>query len=213
MRLEKQLEKFQNMLFPHSAIVSMLKGYKRPNDKISSLIKSGEIIKVKNGFYVLAQGNRVEQLSLPLIANALFGPSYVSLDYALSLYGLIPERVFEITSVTTSRSKKFDTQIGLFSYSYSRPELYEIGVVQQSTSGNKNFLIASPEKALCDKLILTKNLGVNSINSMESFIVDDMRVDTDYFADFDISIIKQCVEVGYKTTLLKLFCKVVEKFK
>ena len=213
MRLEKQLEKFQNMLFPHSAIVSMLKGYKRPNDKISSLIKSGEIIKVKNGFYVLAQGNRVEQLSLPLIANALFGPSYVSLDYALSLYGLIPEGVFEITSVTTSRSKKFDTQIGLFSYSYSKPELYEIGVVQQSTSGNKNYLIASPEKALCDKLILTKNLGVNSINSMESFIVDDMRVDTDYFADFDISIIKQCVEVGYKTTLLKLFCKVVEKFK
>ena len=213
MRIEKQLEKFENLLIPHSAIVSMLKGYKRPNDKISSLIKSGEIIKVKNGFYVLAQGNRVEQLSLPLIANALSGPSYVSLDYALSLYGLIPEGVFEITSVTTSRSKKFDTQIGLFSYSYSKPELYEIGVVQQSTSGNKNFLIASPEKALCDKLILTKNLGVNSINSMESFIVDDMRVDTDYFADFDISIIKQCVEVGYKTTLLKLFCKVVEKFK
>lgn len=213
MRIEKQLEKFENMPFPHSALVAMFAGYERPNDKISLLVKSGVIIRIKKGLYVLSSDYRHKQISMPMLANIILGPSYVSLDYALSYHGLIPEGVYEISSVTIKRSKQFVTPLGVFSYLQTKADLYNIGITQQQTSDKKNYLMASPEKALCDKIINVKNIRLNSIKLMEEFLIEDIRVDIDLLGELDISVVSECVEVGYKREALVMLQKVIEKQK
>jgi len=72
----------------------------RPRDKISDLLKKGTIIRVKKGLYVFGEDNRKKPYSKEILANLIYGPSYISLDYALQYHGLIPERVEAVTSVT-----------------------------------------------------------------------------------------------------------------
>ena len=97
-------------------------------------------------------------LSRELIANHLYGPSYVSLETALSFYGIIPERTEVMRSVTFKRSKKFKTSLGLFEYQSIPSKIYSIGFKQEFVGDNYTYLIATPEKALCDLLLITANL-------------------------------------------------------
>ena len=133
--------------FNHSTLLSMLNDYRRPNDKISRMLSSGELIQVKRGLYLLGDKFRTEKVSQPLLANLLFGPSYVSLDFALAYYDLIPEMVFEVSSMTTGRARTFDTSLGRFIYIHSHASLYPIGLRIEKNSDESQFLIASPEKA------------------------------------------------------------------
>jgi hypothetical protein len=87
-------------------------------------------------------GGTVEPME---IANPLYGPSYISLEYALSYYGLIPERVESITSVTTKRSKKFITPLGSFSYEHIPLKAYPIGIV----GGYRKILSSKANRAVC----------------------------------------------------------------
>ena len=100
-------KQFNNAPFTRQVILDILKDYKRPNDKISELIKNGELILLKRGLYIPGKNTDLIVPEPFLIANYLWGPSYVSLETALSYWGLIPERVFEIRSVTMKLSKKF----------------------------------------------------------------------------------------------------------
>ncbi|MEM1244661.1 MAG: hypothetical protein AAGG80_07595, partial [Pseudomonadota bacterium] len=97
-------------------IVSALAGYARPRDKISNWLKSGQLIRVKKGLYIFGKSVALQPYSKEVLANLIYGPSAISLTYALSYYGLIPERVDVITSVTNKRHKSFATCIGEFSY-------------------------------------------------------------------------------------------------
>jgi len=94
-------------------ILELLKDYKRPNDKISEWIKNGELISLRRGLYIPGPKSDIEKPEPFLIANHLCGPSYVSLESALSYWGLIPERVYEITSVTL-KSKKINSVLNDF---------------------------------------------------------------------------------------------------
>lgn len=82
-----------------------LKNFKAPHRKITTLLQSGAIIRVKKGLYVLGTDYRHTPIHRGLLANLLFGPSYVSCEYALSYYGFIPERVVIVTSMTVKRKK------------------------------------------------------------------------------------------------------------
>ena len=94
--------------------------------------------------YIL--GDDYEQsISRELIANHIYGPSYILMEYALSYYGLIPERVYEISSITTRSAKKYDTKLGIYSYTKSPVELYKTGVVSEKRE-NHSFLIATKTK-------------------------------------------------------------------
>lgn len=79
-------------------------------------IHSEWLISLKNGLYVPGPASKVARPELMLIANHLWGPSYVSMETALSYWGLIPERVYETTSDTVKRSRMFKTELGRFSY-------------------------------------------------------------------------------------------------
>ena len=102
--------------FDYQTLLDVLKDYERPRDKISDYLRKGVIIRIKKGLYIFGEGYRKEVFSRELLANLIFGPSYISLDSALQYYGFIPERVEAMTSVTTGRSKRFETPVGLFTY-------------------------------------------------------------------------------------------------
>ena len=78
-----QLNNFGIIPFTRGALTQMLRDYSSPNDKISSWLSNGDIISLKKGLYVVSQKYRTEKLNLEIIANQIYGPSYISLDSAL----------------------------------------------------------------------------------------------------------------------------------
>ena len=146
----------------YTSLRSIYPAHKSLNDKISDLEKQGTIIRLKRGMYVVSPQVSKKHISTELIANHLYGPSYVSMESALRFYGLIPERVFNTVSMTLKRSRSFKNQFGLFSYISCPANYYSIGVspvVQEDYA----FLIATPEKALCDQIVYTPKLQLRSI--------------------------------------------------
>ena len=112
------LKKSSDNIFDYNCLMSVLSGYKAPHRKINTLLKSGDIIRVKKGLYTFGKAHRQTLTNKLLLANLIYGPSYVSHLYALAFYQLIPERVTVVTSVTPNRNKVFDTPLGQFTYQF-----------------------------------------------------------------------------------------------
>ena len=161
----------------HQTLVSSLNEYKRPNDKISDLLNDGFIESVKRCIYVPGRTMQALQPERSLLANHLFGPSYVSLDFALSHYGLIPERVYEVSSMTTKSTRKFETLAGVFTYTHLALPYYAFGQVTKQLSGKLHALFATREKALCDKVVTTKGILLRSKADARTYAFDDLRMD------------------------------------
>ena len=115
--------------------------------------EKGLIIKLKRGVYVLNEADRKFNLSLQFIANQLYGPSYVSVEFAFSLYGLIPEKVSDVTSITTRKTMVIKNDLGVFSYQHIKPDAFRGFKALKEDSGMTTF-IAEPEKAVVDFLYL-----------------------------------------------------------
>lgn len=213
MKLYKNLKDIGIVVMTHSVMLSHLSGYKNPNDKIKQMVKDGELIRLRRGLYMVGDIYRNKPISKGLVANQLYGPSYVSMDFALSFYGLIPERVYEVTSVTTKMAKEYKTPIGRFTYVKSPVSLYQIGLSIYEQSDGISYIIAGEEKALCDKIVFTKNLNLTSLKMTIEYLEDDLRIDLDDLKSFDLSIIKQCSQKGYKSNSLKLLQKAIEKIR
>lgn len=158
----------------YTFLMHLLRKYRKPRDVVTRLMKQQEIIRVKKGLYVLGAERRKLSISKEVLANLIYGPSYVSLDSALSWYGLISEGVFEMTSVTCSRKKHFVTPLGRFSYLHLPARLYSCGVQLRPIDERRSFLIATPEKALVEKI---RFLKAAPHGPMESLLRDDLRVD------------------------------------
>jgi len=173
------------------------KKYRSPKDKISRLVKEGELIRLKKGLFLPSSDKPGEIFSLGAAANLLYGPSYVSLQTALSYYGMIPERVFAIRSMTTKRGRSFDTPAARFDYCTVRKDVFSIGVRSVVHDG-VSFLIASPEKAICDLIIAASGLRIQSKKAMREFIEEDMRIQLPDNEQPDLSIIDKALETGIK---------------
>lgn len=113
--------------------------------------EKGYIQKLRNRYYRFTD-HPVDESYLFYCANAIYGPSYVSLESALSNYGFIPEGVFQITSCSTLKTNSFETPVGNFSYRNLKPELF-FGYHLQRMN-NQHYTIATPEKAIIDYLYL-----------------------------------------------------------
>ncbi len=116
--------------------------------------RSGKVVRIHKGFYTLADEYRKIPIEPAYIAQQLHGPSYVSLQYALSWYHLIPEEVPLVTSVTTDRPKELHTAFGVFRYRHIRPE-YFCGFQDISLASGDKAFFSLPEKALLDLVYLT----------------------------------------------------------
>ncbi len=163
--------------FDYQTLLNALKGYKQPRDKITALLRRGSIVRVKKGIYIFGKQWAQRPFSREVLSNMIFGPSYISLDYALHFHGLIPERSEAMTSVTTARAKRFSTPIGLFIYRGIPLRAYPIGVDQIDTEGNRSFLIASPEKALADKVSTDHGTGLRSQSDIKDYLLTHLRMD------------------------------------
>ncbi len=213
MRLEKKLRTFGGVPVTHGTLLSILDDYRSPNDKIVRMIDDGLLLPIKRGLYAVSPEVTGIPLSLALVANLLYGPSYVSMDYALHHYGIIPERVVEITSMTTRRGKTYDLAVGRFSYTHSSPEFYAIGIDRVENSDQTGYLMASPDKALCDKLVFTRNLNIRSRNALEELLFDDLRIDENFLARFDLDVISACIAADIKSDMLRSLQQLVNSLQ
>lgn len=203
------LESLTNPVLNHATLASILDNYKRPNDKISELIAKHKLISLKRGLYLIADS---QQSSLELIANHLYGPSYVSRHWALSFYGLLSEQVTVITSMCIGRSRQIETTLGVFDYQTIPANYYSVGIesIQQD---NIAFMIAAPEKALADLLVSTRKLRIQSVGAMISYLEDDLRLERDDLADLNVSRFYDYAKQGYKSNLLENLGKAIEDLK
>lgn len=211
--IERELNNYPSRIIEHATLSSILEklNYKRINDKIVQLKNKGILTPLKSGYYVYNPVHGNNLVSKEIMANILLGPSYISLDYALWFHELIPESVHEITSLTTKRSKSFETEYGVFSYKQIKKELFNLGLEIQSTKSG-NFIIASKEKALCDKVYFTKDLSLRSKDAMVEFLEDDLRIDLDELNKFNIDIFYKYLEIS-KSKKIEILIKVIEGLK
>jgi len=118
--------------------------------------KKGLIIKLKRGIYLFNKNDRRINPSLVFVSNQLYAPSYVSLEFALSYYGLIPERVVDVTCVSTKKTIRFKNELGVFIYQHIKPSAFR-GFKLSKDEHGMPLLFAEPEKAVVDFFYLNLN--------------------------------------------------------
>lgn len=184
-------------------VMDCLKEYRFPRTKLTQLLKSKSLLRVKKGVYVFGALFMRKPYSLETLANLLYGPSYISLEWALQRYGMIPERVEEVTSVTFKRTQMFQTPIGRFSYAH-RPILsFSVGLIRQQQSEYQSYLMASPEKALVDQLVIRRG-QVSKISELEEILFEDFRIEEEDLQKLDIALLKKINEAYPHITITHL---------
>jgi predicted transcriptional regulator of viral defense system len=201
------LEQFKVIPIDYATLLTTFVNYKSPKDKISVLVKHGDLIRLKKGLFVVAPKIHKQSLSKELIANHIYGLSYLSVESALSFYGMIPERVHSTRSVTLKRTKQFSTSIGVFDYVTIPTNYFNIGIRQEFINNQYAFLIASPEKAICDMIISSPGLRLQSVKAMQKYLEEDLRIDFSNLESYDMEIIKKCIATGRKKTELRQLYK------
>ncbi|MCQ2979025.1 MAG: hypothetical protein MJ245_04430 [Clostridia bacterium] len=180
------------------------KDYKNKDTKIAREAMNGNLIKLKNGLY------ETDKNTDPMyLASLIYGPSYLSFEYALYYYDMIPERAYKYSSATSGKRKKkvFNNAFGCFMYQDIPEEVYPLGVNLIYENGY-TYQIASKEKALCDELYINK--PVYNLSDMEKLLLDDLRIDEDELLHLnydDICII----EKYYHSTNVSLFKKYMKR--
>lgn len=171
--LRKEIERD---VFDYNQLMSALSAYNKPRDVVTTLLRQEKIFRIRKGLYCFNEFWEKQPVSHEAIANLVYGPSAISLDYALSYYRLIPEKVTTITSVTTGRSRVYETPLGRFSYTHVPQHSFSYGLTIEKP-GNYQWLIALPIKALADKVWTDKRFSPSSPASFESYLFDDLRID------------------------------------
>lgn len=191
-------------VFDFNQLNAALNHYAHPRGKISQWLKTGELIRVKKGLYVFGR-NASSPYSIEVLANLIYGPSAISLNYALSYYGLIPEAVYTVTSITNKRHKAFATPVGNFTYTYLATSKYSIGIQLKTLPSDVNILIASPEKAFCDLISLSiKNVHIMNEEAVADFLFNDLRIDEEAFKQLSMSDLQQIADVYHNPRLNRI---------
>lgn len=175
--------------FDYQALLQVLKDYAYPRDKITDLLAKGVIVRVKKGLYVFGDAYRTRPYSREILANLIYGPSCVSLEYALHYHGLTPEGSAALTSVTTKRSREFQTPVGLFLYRTIPEAGFHIGMQRVELDDGRAFLLAGPEKALADKVRCDRGLQLRSRRGCLEYLFDSLRIAPEDLARLDIDLL------------------------
>ena len=204
--MNRQLSEIGIIPVTTSIIESLYPELKSANKKVTWLEKQGYIIRLKRGLYVVTPEHSGKTLSSELIANHLYSPSYISMSTALRYYGLIPEAVYVHQSMTVKHPRSFHTPVGSYDYKYISREVFSIGV-RSMHKDDYAFLIASPEKALCDLIANSSKVILRYMKDVKIYLEQDIRMDMDEFYKMDETILEDYIKVGKKadsiSTLLK----------
>ena len=192
------------MILTTSMLLDQLQRYSDPAGKILRMKREGELLQLTRGIYETDK-------NAPgyCLAGAIFGPSYLSFDYALSFYGLIPEAVYTFTSATFDKKKvrEQDNHFGRFTYRDVPPEAYPFGISIKEENGYV-YQMATQEKALCDKLYTMP--PVTSQKEIERMLFKDLRIDRNEFEKLHTDEILQIGD-RYHSNNLKYLMKYLRR--
>ncbi|SDX25699.1 type IV toxin-antitoxin system AbiEi family antitoxin domain-containing protein [Aequorivita viscosa] len=210
MTFRRSIQNYADAPLTHQLVSDVLAEYRRPNDKINDLVQSGFLISLRRGLYVSGP-----ELDLPLphlfvIANHLRGPSYVSLETALAHWEMIPERVYEINSITLKTSHLYNTPIGNFTYRHLDVPYYSFGLQRVELGDNQFALMASPEKAICDKIITTSGITFRSQSQTIAFLLEDLRIDEETLENLDLNAISSWIKDAPKASSLQMLVNTLQ---
>ena len=192
------------MIYDHEVLKLKFKDYSNINQKISLEVKKGKLTRIKKELYT-------DSLDLDkyVIANVAVDPSYISFEYALSYYGLIPEYVSVITSSCYNKKnyKKFTAKNITFEYRSIPNDAYPYGIKFYTAENNIKYKMASKEKALCD--CLYSKYPVRFIEDIKILLFEDLRIDENEFWKLDFEFIKQICD-KYHSNTIKTLVKFIE---
>lgn len=208
MELLGTIRQYSRYPISHSLMISLLKDYSQPNDKIHHLINEGILLPVKKGLYVAGPAIATTRPDPLVLANHILGPSYVSLASALSYYGLIPKWIFGVTSMTTKAARKFFTPVGLYSYTRLPLTYYSYGISSIEIKENR-CLIASPEKALFDTIVTTAGVEFRSMNSAMTYLENDLRIDRKVLRGLNLADMNNWIPTARKKKSLLLLTQAI----
>ena len=205
-----ELSQYSDQPISTQVLLGLLRGYSRPYDKIMEMVNQGILVQLRRGLYMTSP--LVSKITPEpfLIANHLYGPSYISLDSALFHWGLIPERVYTVSSVTTNPSKEFRIPTGTFTYTHLPSPYYSFGIKSLAVTARQTILIASPEKALCDKIVMTSGVNLRSRKQALAFLLEDLRLDSEKLQGLDLEIIKSWLPSCPKRNSIQFVINAIE---
>lgn len=194
------------MIKTYNMIIHELHDYRSPKTKLGRLVKEGVYTPVIRGLYETDPNTAGY-----LLAGSIYGPSYLSFDFALSYYGMIPEIVHTVTCATYNKKKKriYETEFGNFIYRDVPVKAYPIGIIIKNES-DYSFQIATKEKALSDKLYSMK--PISNQKELEAVLVDDLRIDMDEVIKLDENDLREISE-AYHSTNVSLLYRLVKRRK
>ena len=165
-------EFYDLICFNRNQVLAWHAGFDKNN--LGRWVKKGYVVKLRNGFYSFPEYLSMPQISL-YIANQIYKPSYISLHSVLSYYGIIPESVSQVTSISGMKTIDFQNRFGSFSYQQVHPDYY-FGFELKPMTDGRMIQMAFPEKAILDLFYLYP-----FYNSPEEMI--DIRFDEDILED------------------------------
>ena len=207
MILTEELENYEGQPLTRQVLMHILKDYKRPYDKINELTKAKKLIPIKRGVFIPGPATPMVVPEKILLANHLWGPSYVSSDSALSYWGMIPERVYETVSMTTNRTKTYRTPIGRFSYIRLPLPYYSFGIQRIELASRQMALIANREKAICDKIITTPGLKLRSVKQTKHYLMEDLRISREILRELNTALVNDYLPDAPKAESISILIK------
>lgn len=208
--IETLRNKIKGEEFDYQTLIDCLEDYVNPRAKITHLLRKRVIVRIKKGLYIFGDLYRKRPYSKELLANLIYGPSYISLEYALQYYGLIPERVEAVTSVTSGRSRRFLTPAGMFIYRQIPVYALSTGMDRVELKDDIAFLIATPEKALADKIMLDRGVSVSTQKKIMDYLEKDLRVDMEHLLNLNPALLDD-IAGRYSTRKLTILSDFIRK--
>ena len=192
------------MIFTLNMLRQKYSDYANPNDKIYHLVRSGKLFPIAKGLY-----EDDPTVSGQYLASSIYGPSYLSFEYALAYYSLIPEAVYTYTSATFEKKKKktYTNTFGTFTYADVPSAVFPLGVTIIENNGYA-MRIATPEKALCDKLYSLS--PVKNLKELKALLFDDLRIDEEGFSKLNYNEIATLSE-RYKCNNVRALTKLLRR--
>ena len=181
-----------------------LNEYASPKSKLSRMVERGECFPITRGLY-----ETDPNVPAHLLAGSIYGPSYISFEYALAYYGLIPEAVYTVTCATfeKKKKKKYETSFGTFTYRDVPSEAFPLGI-RLIQEGDYFYRIAEPEKALCDQLYTIS--PVPNIKKLMQLLTEDLRIEEAELKKLDADKVCEYSE-AYRTTNIKKLCSLLRR--
>lgn len=192
------------MIFTISMLKEKYRSYANPLDKIKREADNGNLIRLNRGLYETDRN-----VNPCLLASSILSPSYLSFDFALSFYGLVPEKVVSITSASLMlrKRKTFINYFGRFEYDDIPVEAFSEGVTYIG-EGEYTVKMATKEKAICDSLY--KWRVVNNIKELKELLFTDKRIDRNEFAECDFELMSRLAKLYHRRNL-ELLIKLIRR--